>query len=108
MSASSLRDTKWATWTQKLGFPVQGIFLRPELFSVDTVCRDPSGKFLAVGYDDQCIRLFRYPCYIPKMAHKTYYGHSSHVTRVRFNTKYMVSTGGLDRSIIVWEVDRPS
>ncbi len=31
---------------------------------VNTVCRDPTSKFIAVGYDDQCIRLFKYPCYI--------------------------------------------
>jgi WD40 repeat protein len=70
------------------------------------VCRDPTGKFLAVGYDDQCIRLFKYPTYIPKQVHKTLYGHSSHVTRIRFTPHYMVSLGGLDRTIIVWDLDR--
>jgi WD40 repeat protein len=101
-SASAFRDEKWATWTQKFGFPVQGIFQGPDFSDVNTVCRDPLGQFLAVGYDDQTIRLFKYPCYIPKQVHKTYYGHSSHVTRIRFTPNYMVSTGGLDRTIIVW------
>lgn len=107
-SASSLRNESWATWTQKFGFPVQGIFQGSDYSDVNTVCRDPySNKFLAVGYDDQCIRLFRYPCYIPKQVHKTLYGHSSHVTRVRFNDKYMISIGGLDRTIIVWDLEGP-
>lgn len=101
-NASVFRDEKWATWTQKFGFPVQGIFQGPDFSDVNTVCRDPLNNFLAVGYDDQTIRLFKYPCYIPKQMHKTYYGHSSHVTRVRFTPNYMVSTGGLDRTIIVW------
>jgi len=61
---------------------------------------------LAVGYDDQTIRLFRYPAYIPKQVHKLCYGHSSHVTRIRFTPNYMVSTGGLDRTIIIWDLDR--
>jgi WD40 repeat protein len=105
-AASSLRDEKWATWTQKLGFPVQGIFQGVDLTDVNAVCRNPTGKFVAVGYDDQTIRLFKYPCYIPKQVHKTFYGHSSHVTRIRFTPQYMVSTGGLDRTIIVWELER--
>lgn len=74
---------------------------------VNTVCRDPTSKCLAVGYDDQCIRLFRYPCYIEKQVCKVYPGHSSHVTRVRFTSDFMVSLGGLDRTIIVWKVERP-
>jgi WD40 repeat protein len=105
-SASSLRDEPWSTWTQKFGFPVQGIYQNPDYTDINTVCRDPTGKFLAVGYDDQCIRLFKYPTYIPKQVHKTLYGHSSHVTRIRFTPHYMVSLGGLDRTIIVWDLDR--
>ena len=105
VSASSLKDEKWATWTQKFGFPVQGIFQSPDYTDVNTVCRDPTGNFIAVGYDDQCIRFFKYPCYIPKQVHKIFEGHSSHVTRIRFTSNYMVSTGGLDRTIIVWDLE---
>jgi WD40 repeat protein len=60
---------------------------------------------MAVGYDDQTIRLFKYPCYIPKQVHKTFYGHSSHVTKIKFTAENMVSIGGLDRTIIVWDID---
>jgi WD40 repeat protein len=72
---------------------------------VNAVCRSPSSEFLAVGYDDQSIRLFKYPAYIDHQVHKTYYGHSSHVTKIKFNSNYMVSIGGLDRTIIVWNVE---
>lgn len=34
-------------------------------------------------------------------------GHSSHVTEVKFtyNDKYVVSAGGNDKTVIVWETD---
>lgn len=35
---------------------------------------------------------------------KSYIGHSSHVTRVRFSKddRYLVSTGGNDRTVLLW------
>lgn len=66
VSASALKNEKWASWTQKFGFPVQGIFQGVDYTDINAVCRDPSSSFIAVGYDDQVIRLFKYPCYIPK------------------------------------------
>lgn len=104
ISASSTADQKWATWTRKIGFQVKGIFQGVDYSDVNTVCRDPTGKFLAVGYDDQTIRIFNYPAYIPQQVFKTYYGHSSHVTRIKFTSEKMVSLGGNDRTIIVWNV----
>lgn len=86
MTASSTADNVYATWTQKLGFPVQGIFQGVDYSDVNTVCRDPSQQFLAVGYDDQTVRLFKYPCYIDKQVCKTFTGHSSHVTRIKFTS----------------------
>lgn len=103
-TATGNRDTRWKTWTQKLGFPVQGVFQGVDYTDVNTVCRDPTERYLAVGYDDQCIRLFKWPCYIEKQVCKTYSGHSSHVTRIRFTKSKMVSLGGLDRTIIVWDI----
>jgi microtubule-associated protein-like 6 len=60
---------------------------------------------MAVGYDDQTIRLFKYPCFIEKQVCKQFYGHSSHVTRVRFTQDYMISLGGNDRTIIIWNIE---
>ena len=103
-SASSMRDEKWTTWTQKFGFPVQGIFQGPDYSDINTVCRSKFGTFLAAGYDDQLIRLFKYPAYIPKQTFTSYAGHSSHVTRIRFTPDYMVSLGGEDKTVIIWEI----
>lgn len=60
---------------------------------------------LAVGYDDQTIKVFKYPCYIPNQVFKTLYGHSSHVTKVKFTDQKMISIGGLDRTLIVWNIE---
>ena len=103
--SSATADYRWATWTKKFGFPVQGIFQGVDYSDINTVCRDPTQQFLAVGYDDQSIRLFKYPCYIPKQVNKQFFGHSSHVTRIKFTSKYMVSLGGLDRTIIIWDIE---
>lgn len=108
ISASATKDEEWATWTRKIGFQVKGIFQGVDYSDINTVCRDPTKQFIAVGYDDQSIRLFKYPAYIEKQVHRQYFGHSSHVTRVRFTSDYMVSLGGNDRTIIVWDVQRPN
>lgn len=53
------------------------------------------------------VKLFRYPCVDEKSAFKSYLGHSSHVTKVKFspNDKYVISTGGNDKTVLVWETD---
>lgn len=86
ISASATKDEEWATWTRKIGFQVKGIFQGVDYSDINTVCRDPAKSFLAVGYDDQSIRLFKYPAYVEKQVHRQYFGHSSHVTRVRFTS----------------------
>jgi WD40 repeat protein len=113
MSATSLKDENWATYTRKYGFQSQGIFQGVDHTDINTICRmvtdedkdNPKGV-LAVGYDDQSIRLFSYPTYIPNQVHKQYFGHSSHVTKIKFieGDQRMVSVGGLDRTVIVWKV----
>ena len=42
VNASSTADENWATWTKKLGFPVQGIFQGVDYSDVNTVCRHPT------------------------------------------------------------------
>jgi hypothetical protein len=66
---------------------------------------NPKG-IIAAGYDDQSIRLFRYPAYIKNQVCKQYFGHSSHVTKIKFieENQRMVSVGGLDRTVIVWKI----
>lgn len=103
--ASSCRDTPWYSWTCKLGFPVQGIFPGVDGTDVNTVDRSQNSQLLATGDDFQLVKIFKYPSVVPKSGFKSYRGHASHVTRVRFllNDKYLISTGGLDKTSIIWK-----
>jgi WD40 repeat protein len=47
-----------------------GIFQGVDYSDVNTVCRNKAGHLLAAGYDDQMVRLFRYPAYVPKQVCK--------------------------------------
>ena len=47
--SSGCKDVEFATWTCKLGFPVQGIFPTPNYADVHTVCRSNSKKYLCTG-----------------------------------------------------------
>ena len=53
------------------------------------------------------VKLFKYPCVVESAARKEYMGHSSHVTKVKFsaNDRFVISTGGNDKTVIVWETD---
>lgn len=107
VSASSAKDIDWHTWTCIFGFPVQGIWPGIDYTDVNTVDRSKNGNVLASGDDFGCVKLFRYPCVQPKAEYKDYYGHSSHVTKVKFsaNDEYLFTTGGNDKTVFVWETD---
>jgi microtubule-associated protein-like 6 len=99
---SSLRDVDWNTWTCVLGWPVQGIW--PACASGDDInsCDvDKTKKVIVTSDDYSKVKLFRYPSPVERAAYNQYNGHSSHVTTVRFmsNNKYVISTGGNDKSI---------
>jgi microtubule-associated protein-like 6 len=49
----------------------------------------------------------KYPVVVDKQKRKEYVGHSSHVTRVRFtfDDSFLISVGGLDKSLIIWKTD---
>jgi WD40 repeat protein len=53
------------------------------------------------------VKLFKFPCVIEKANFNEYCGHSSHVTKVRFssNDHFVVSTGGNDMTVMIWETD---
>ena len=106
VSASACRDVKWASWSGKFGFCVQEIHQDVTYSHVNCVGMSPSRSLIATGSDDQKVRIFTYPVTIPKQKSKEFTGHSSHVTRVLFSgdEKHLLSTGGNDRTIILWDV----
>ncbi|EQC41165.1 hypothetical protein SDRG_01142 [Saprolegnia diclina VS20] len=104
-SAKSLRDVAWETWTCTLGWPVQGIWPPcADGTDINAVHRSSNMQLLATGDDFGKVKLFRYPCVAKHSVAYAYSGHSSHVTSVRWlhNDTHVVSTGGLDRSILQW------
>lgn len=100
-------DRDWHTYTQKLGFPVQGIWPGVDLSDINTVDRSKNKVVIATGDDFGMVKLFKYPCVTPKAKFNEYYGHSSHVTKVRFsaNDENLVSTGGNDMTVFIWDTD---
>lgn len=107
INASGAKNIDWFSWTSILGFPVQGIWPGADFTDVNTVCRSQSRVVLATGEDSGLVKLFKYPCVVERAQHNSYMGHSSHVTKVKFsaNDTFVVSTGGNDKTVIVWETD---
>ncbi|KAF0698173.1 Aste57867_11158 [Aphanomyces stellatus] len=106
-SAKALKDVVWDTWTCPLGWPVQGIW--PEFADgtdINTVCASNSRIFVATGDDSSNVKVFRYPCLTKGAKWIAGHGHCSHVTNVRFtrDDKYIVSTGGNDRTTMLWKL----
>ena len=90
--------------TARFSWHTQGIW--PHLYAdgsdINAVDRSNSKKYLVTGDDFSKINLFRYPACHQKQIYNSYKGHSSHVTNIKFtyDDKYVISTGGLEKSII--------
>jgi len=115
-----------ATYTSKLGFDVQGIWSYEgatavgDISQVNAVARNNGKNLLAVARDERVVVLYRYPCIGGVLASTGAYSdakdvaqghsykafHSEHVTNVAFtlNDTQLISTGGSDTTIIVWDV----
>ncbi|XP_012942464.1 echinoderm microtubule-associated protein-like 6 isoform X2 [Aplysia californica] len=96
----------WASWTSVVGRDVLGIW--PEHSqNADVNCSHLShlGNALATGDDFGYVKLFNFPCPDSFAEHKSYPGHSAHVTNVRFlcDDRHLVSTGGDDCCVFVWK-----
>jgi microtubule-associated protein-like 6 len=108
VSSSSVKTVEWQSWTCVLGWPVQYIW--PEFADgtdINYCCKSHNGTVIATADDFGRVNLFRYPVMIPKQASKPFFGHSSHVTNVKFshNDAFCVSTGGNDKCVFLWATD---
>ena len=109
--ASQFKDEEWATWTSKMGWPVQGIFPPcADGTDINSCDRSPDGQVLATGDDFRMVKLFKYPCPVEEAQYQKYSGHSEHVTNVQFSRhnkgiNYLISTGGEDKCIMQWKYD---
>uniref|UniRef100_H3AR31 EMAP like 6 n=1 Tax=Latimeria chalumnae TaxID=7897 RepID=H3AR31_LATCH len=95
----------WASWTSILGDEVIGIWPRnADKADVNCACVSHAGLNMVTGDDFGLVKLFDFPCTEKFAKHKRYFGHSAHVTNIRFShdDKYVISTGGDDCSVFVW------
>jgi microtubule-associated protein-like 1/2 len=105
-------DTDWDKWSCILGWPVVGVFREgSDGTDVNSAAvsdaKDEKSDYRVVATSDDFgkVNLYRYPALKPKCPMKSFDGHSSHVTRVRFNADatYVFSTGGNDLSLFQWK-----
>ena len=62
----------WNTWTCTHGFPVQGIWSGVDYTDVNTCDRSHDGSIIATGDDFGNVKLFKYPCTVPKAEFNSY------------------------------------
>ena len=89
-----------------LGDNLVGVW--PEIsakFDVNSAYVAHGSNVVATGDDFGTVKLFEYPSREKYAKHKKYFGHSAHVSGVRFtfNDKYLVSAGGEDSCVFVWQ-----
>ena len=105
--ASQLKDEKWATYSVKLGWYVQGIFPRATSGDhVNGVDRNHGEDVFATGDDWGLVNLYRSPA-LKGAKPIAFRAHSSHVVRVMFdkNDEYLYSTGGYDKTMMMWKYE---
>lgn len=128
---SQLKNVKWDTWTNKMGWPVQGCWpkltsgrKREELFAAaalegkvgvaavspepTAVHRSKAHDMLAVGYQDGAVKIFRYPCLSKNAAYASLKGHTADLPSLRFacDDRHIVTIGQTDRTILVWKINK--
>lgn len=103
---TAFRDEEFFTFTNKLGWPVQGIFPSgTDGTHINGVDRSKAKDLIATSDDWGLVNLYRNPC-LKGNKGNGYVGHSEHVVRARFDEKdeYLYSVGGYDQTLIKWRV----
>jgi microtubule-associated protein-like 6 len=107
VKASGAKNLDFATKTCRFAWDTIGMWQGVDFSDINTCDRSHNRTLLATGDDFGQVNLFKYPCVMEKSNYGEYFGHSSHVTKVRFsaNDEYIVSTGGNDLTVMVWQTD---
>ncbi|XP_063359716.1 echinoderm microtubule-associated protein-like CG42247 [Cydia amplana] len=109
-SPIAMKDVKWSTFNSTVGFLVSGMWnnrFYPMTSLISTASRSAAHDLLISGDSDGYLRLFRYPCASPKAEYnemKVYSG-SVYCARFLFNDRCLVSSGGADAALMLWELD---
>ena len=113
----SIRNEEWSSLTCDLGWSVQGIWKQKDKKPQQVVTVDRSNAqffkeypIIAVGEEDGKVKLYKYPCVQPTASSVESRGHSSFISNLKWTAddRYLISTGGLDQTIIIWEVEKLS
>ena len=110
-TTNAMRDVKWQSQSTLFGWHMRGIWPEDaDGTDVNACCRSNTGDrdLLATADDFGKVKLFRYPCIVPRADHRPYGGHSSHVTNLGFtyNDHWLISAGGDDRAVFQWGVTK--
>ncbi|XP_047988592.1 echinoderm microtubule-associated protein-like CG42247 isoform X2 [Leguminivora glycinivorella] len=108
-SPIAMKDVKWSTFNSTVGFLVSGMWnnrFYPMTSLISTASRSAAHDLLISGDSDGYLRLFRYPCASPKAEYnemKVYSG-SVYCARFLFNDRCLVTAGGSDAALMLWEL----
>ena len=105
-SATSVRDTEWASQHCPISWASLGVIREYDGSFTNAVDRSPDGSLLAAAQDDGRVALYRYPAAEKGATSFQFQGHSSHVTLARFTADghRLLSTGGHDLALFSWTV----
>lgn len=103
--ASNTKGTKWYTSSAKYGWLVTGIFPGgTDGTHINHVDFSDCGKLIVTADDYGLVNVWRNPARVGAKP-ISLRGHSEHVVRTRFTkgSKYIISVGGYDKTIMQWE-----
>ncbi|KAL1137752.1 hypothetical protein AAG570_009448, partial [Ranatra chinensis] len=108
-SPIAMKDVKWYTHNCTVGFMVGGIWNNryyPMTSLISTVSRSAAHDLLVVGDTEGYLRLFRYPCLSPKAEYNEEKVYSLQIATARFlfNDRNVVTVGGTDASLMLWDL----
>ncbi|XP_069683822.1 echinoderm microtubule-associated protein-like CG42247 isoform X1 [Periplaneta americana] len=108
-SPIGMKDVKWYTHNATVGFLVAGIWnnrFYPMASLIVSANRSAAHDLLVIGDADGYLRLFRYPCLSAKAEYNEEKVYSMQIATARFmyNDKNVVTVGGTDATLILWDV----
>ncbi|XP_045474568.1 echinoderm microtubule-associated protein-like CG42247 [Harmonia axyridis] len=104
-----MKDVKWYTQNCTVGFMVSGMWnnrFYPMTSIISTASRSAAHDLLISGDTDGYLRLFRYPCLSPKAEYneEKLYSGTVACARFLFNDRNVVTVGGTDAALMLWEL----
>lgn len=109
-SPIAMKDVKWLTHNCTVGFMVGGMwnnrYYASQTALMTTASRSTGSDMLISGDHDGYLRLFRYPCITSRAeyAEAKVYSGTIACARFLFGNRSLITVGGTDASLMVWEL----